>query len=151
MRRRLLPRLVGHTRASDWILTGRVFTAQEAADTGLFTKVVPRDRVMAEAMECARSVCQQCSPVMTMLARALLWQGLQNADLYQAHLVESKSVGYAFGSADFAEGVASFFQKRDPKFPSDVNVAADLPSFYPWWTSLQVDHPLGGIRPVAKL
>jgi enoyl-CoA hydratase/carnithine racemase len=146
-----LPRLVGHTRASDWILTGRVFTAKEAADTGLFTKVVKRDQVLNEALQCARTITTQCSPVMTTIARALLWQGLQNADLYQAHLIESKAVGYAFRSEDFAEGVASFFQKRAPQFPSNVNNAADLPSFYPWWTSLQVDHPFGGVRLGPKL
>jgi enoyl-CoA hydratase/carnithine racemase len=147
----LLPRLVGHTRASDWILTGRVFTAKEASDTGLFTKVLKRDQVLPEALACARSIIKECSPVMTTIARALLWQGLQNANLYQAHLIESKAVGYAFGSDDFAEGVASFFQKRAPQFPSNVNVAADLPSFYPWWTSLQVDHPFGGVRLGPKL
>jgi enoyl-CoA hydratase/carnithine racemase len=148
----LLPRLVGHTRAADWILSGRVFPASEAADSGLFTRVLPRSAdVLPAALECARTIALQCSPVQTMLARALLWQGLQNADLGYAHIIESKAINHAFASNDFAEGIVAFFEKRTPNFPSNVNNAADIPSFYPWWNSLQVEHPLGGVRPFPKL
>lgn len=98
----LLWRLVGQTRALDWVLTGRLFDAQSVANSGLFTLCVPRDQVLPKALEYvinlhylyfivvlmwndlfkkitkANMIVSQCSPTMSVLARALMWQGLNN-------------------------------------------------------------------------
>lgn len=144
----LLAKLVGQTRALDWCLTGRIFKAAEAENSGLFTKVVARNDVLKTAMDYALMVATKCSPVMTVLARALLWQGL-DTDFHKTHLIESKALNHSLRHEDTAEGFASFLEKRNPEFPSNMN--DNLPSFYPWWTTTNVDSPLGGINIRANL
>ena len=56
-----LPRLVGLTRASDWVITARVFTPREEENSGLFTRVLPAERVLPEAMELARDLAVNVS------------------------------------------------------------------------------------------
>ena len=46
-----LPRLIGESRAMDWLLTGRVVSAQEAYEAGLLCKVVPASSLMESAEE----------------------------------------------------------------------------------------------------
>ena len=58
-----LPRLIGHSRALDMILTGRAVEAREAAEIGLVNRLVPRGEVLSRALELAREIAkfpQQC-------------------------------------------------------------------------------------------
>jgi hypothetical protein len=49
----------------------------------------------------------------------------------EAHKVDSRGI-YAMGaSPDVAEGIASFKEKRQPRFP--MKPSTDMPDFYPWW------------------
>ncbi|MDZ4373951.1 MAG: crotonase/enoyl-CoA hydratase family protein [Phenylobacterium sp.] len=51
-----LPRLIGHSRAMDLILTGRPVDAQEALAMGLANRVVPKGEALSAALELARSI-----------------------------------------------------------------------------------------------
>lgn len=51
-----LPRLIGHSRAMDLILTGREVKAQEALDIGLANRLVPPDQALTAAIELARQI-----------------------------------------------------------------------------------------------
>jgi len=52
-----LPRLIGHSRASDLILTGREVSAQEAFDIGLVNRIAEQDSALPAAIELAESIC----------------------------------------------------------------------------------------------
>ena len=58
----LLPRLVGAGRAADWLLSGRVFLAEEAAEVGLFSAVSHADELDAHVEEFARTMAHHVSP-----------------------------------------------------------------------------------------
>jgi hypothetical protein len=50
----------------------------------------------------------------------------------EAHRIDSRALLSRGASADAAEGVTSFLEKRAPKFP--CKVSTDMPGFFPWWT-----------------
>jgi hypothetical protein len=61
----------------------------------------------------------------------MLWRGLGADHPMAAHEVDSKCIYHMAQSADAREGVASFFEKRAPRF--SMRPSADMPPFYPWW------------------
>jgi enoyl-CoA hydratase/carnithine racemase len=125
-----LPRLVGVTRASDWMLTGRLFGAQEALDAGLVTSVHEPDQVLEAAYALARDLIANTSPVSTAVIRHML-NRLSGLDTpYPAHSVDSRLIAGLESSPDAMEGVASFLEKRAPQFP--LAVPEDLPPWLPW-------------------
>jgi enoyl-CoA hydratase/carnithine racemase len=107
-----LPRMVGISRAMEWVLTGRVFSSQEALDHGLVSRVFPQERLMPEAQELAQEIADNTSAVSVALSRQLLWQILGADHPMEAHRIDSKCMYYMGKSEDAKEGVASFREKR---------------------------------------
>ena len=126
-----LPRIVGISRAMGWIFTGRVFSSQEAHEYGLVSKVLPQERLMAEAWELAQEIADNTSAVSVALSRQLLWQMLGADHPMEAHRIDSKCMYYMGKSEDGKEGVASFREKRQASFK--MKPSKDMPGFYPWW------------------
>ena len=120
-----LPRVVSPGKAMEWVLTGRLIDAAEALSAGLANHVVADDQVVSTALGIAREIADRTSPVSASLARQMIWHGLEAASPWQAHAAESRALAERFSSADLAEGISSFFDKRDPAFP--MTVPADLP------------------------
>lgn len=131
-----LPRIVGISKATELIYTGRVFRAVEEANSGLFNYVVPRDDVLIKAMGVAKEIAENTSAVSVALSKALLWHGLGEADPQSAHLIDSRCFYWAGRQKDAYEGVESFLEKRSPKFT--LRVSSDMPDFYPWWKEPKV-------------
>ncbi len=131
-----LPRIVGISKATELIYTGRVFRAVEEANSGLFNYVVPRDDVLTKAMGVAKEIAENTSAVSVALSKALLWHGLGEADPQSAHLIDSRCFYWAGRQKDAYEGVESFLEKRSPKFT--LRVSSDMPDFYPWWKEPKV-------------
>lgn len=131
-----LPRIVGISKAAELCYTGRVFRAVEERDSGLFTRVVPAAEVLPAALGIAREIADHTSAVSVALTKALLWRGLGAPDPESVHLVDSRCVHWTSGRADSREGVASFFEKRPPRFA--LSAWRDMPDFYPWWTAPEV-------------
>jgi enoyl-CoA hydratase/carnithine racemase len=131
-----LPRIVGISKAAEWVYTGRVFRASEEATSGLFNYVVPKDKVLDKAMTIAREIADNTSAVSVALSKALLWHGLAEDDPQSAHLIDSRCFYWVGHQRDSHEGVESFLEKRAPKFP--MKVSSDMPDFYPWWKEPKV-------------
>lgn len=120
-----LPRLVPMGRAMEWVLTGRLIAAEEAREAGLANRVVDDEELETVAFDLAREIVEQVSPVSASLARQLMWHGLEAASPWSVHRDESRALAARFASADCAEGLASFFDKRAPQFCQTV--PSDLP------------------------
>ncbi|GAA5045082.1 enoyl-CoA hydratase/carnithine racemase [Thermocatellispora tengchongensis] len=112
----LIPRLAGQARAMDLLLSGRTFTGQEAYELGLASRAVPGDGVLAEAVAYARELAAFSSPASMAVMKRQIW-GDWNETLDAAHSTAIRLMLESFGRPDFAEGVASFMERRPPRFP----------------------------------
>lgn len=126
-----LPRVVGISRAMEWVATGRVFDAAEALEGGLVSRVVAHDDLLPTARAIAREIAENTSPVSVALSRQMLWKMLGADHPMEAHRIDSAGVESRGRSADGYEGVKSFLEKRPPAFP--MKVSEDMPDFFPWW------------------
>jgi enoyl-CoA hydratase/carnithine racemase len=127
-----LPRVVGISRAMEWVATGRVFSAQEGLEAGLLRSLHPPDELLGAAHELAREIADNTAPVSVALARRMLWTMLGAEHPMLAHRADSRGM-YARGqSADVREGVTSFLEKRPPHFPD--RVSDGLPDVFPGWS-----------------
>ena len=126
-----LPKVVGLSRAAEWLYTGRVFDAAEALAGGLVSRVVPPEELLPVATALAREIADHTSAVAVALSRQMLWRMAGADHPMEAHKVDSRGI-YAMGaSPDVAEGVAAFKEKRAPDFR--MKPSTDMPDFYPWW------------------
>lgn len=110
----LLPKLVGVGKAMELALTGDTLGAEEALRIGLVNRVVPRERLQEEAFAWARQLAE--GPTYAMgLTKRLIYEGA-NGSLPEALEREATYQGWAAASADFAEGVRAFLEKRKANF-----------------------------------
>jgi enoyl-CoA hydratase/carnithine racemase len=130
-----LPRIIGVSRAAELLYTGRVFRAEEEASSGLFNYVLPRDEVLAKAMDIAREI-SETSSVSVALTKALLWHGIIEQDPQSVHLIDSRCFYWLGRQKDSQEGVQAFLEKRPPNFT--MSPTEDMPDFYPWWKEPKV-------------
>jgi enoyl-CoA hydratase/carnithine racemase len=126
-----LPRIIGMSRAAEWVLTGRVFGAEEALAGGLVSRVVAPEELMGAAHALAREIADNTSAVAVALARQMLWRMAGADHPMEAHKVDSRGIFAMGASPDAAEGIAAFKQKRAPRF--GMRPSRDMPGFYPWW------------------
>jgi enoyl-CoA hydratase/carnithine racemase len=127
-----LPRVVGISKACEWVFTGRIFDAQEALDAGLVRSVHEPDDLIGAARELAQEMSQNTSRVAVALARRMLWQMLAEGTPGLAHEVDSEALYFLGTSDDVKEGVTSFLEKREANYPMKVS---ELPDFYARWGS----------------
>ncbi len=127
-----LPRLVGMQRAAEWVYTGRVFGAEEALAGGLVSRVVTPDALLPTAHALAREIADNTSAVSVALARQMMWKLLGTDHPMEGHRLDSRGMDWMGRSADAREGIASFLEKRPPRFP--LTPSRDMPPYYPWWT-----------------
>lgn len=125
-----LPRIVGISKAAEWVLTGRVFEAREALAGGLVSELLAPDALISRAREIASEIAENTSAISVALSRQLLWKMLGADHPMEAHKLDSKCMFWAGGQADAHEGVLSFLEKRAPKFT--MKPSSEMPGFYPW-------------------
>jgi enoyl-CoA hydratase/carnithine racemase len=124
-----LPRIVGISQAMEWVATGRVFEADEALRGGLVRSVHPADELQGAAHGLAREIADNTAPVSVALGRRLLWRMLGASHPMEAHRADSRAMFARGQSADAAEGVTSFLEKRPAEFPD--RVSDGLPDIFP--------------------
>ncbi len=112
-----LPRAVGISQAMEWVATGRVFSAQEALDGGLVRSLHPKDELLDAARALATEIAENTAPVSVALARRMMWRMLGAEHPMLAHRADSRGMFYRGQSADAAEGVTSFLEKRVGALP----------------------------------
>lgn len=110
-----LPRLVGLENAYDLLLSARTIDAVEAKELGLVSRVVARDVVLATAQGYARDIARHCAPTAVSVVIDQLADGVEGsfAEALQRSYIETDK---RIGSADLREGVASFLERRPPRF-----------------------------------
>lgn len=123
-----LPRLVSVQKALDWVYSGRLVDAAEAYEAGLFYGLYSPESLLDEALALARRVTEHSAPVSVALSRQMLLRGLGAEHPMIAHRVESRGILHRGASADAAEGVSSFLEKRPARFPDSV--ARDTPEIF---------------------
>jgi enoyl-CoA hydratase/carnithine racemase len=126
-----LPRVVGISRAMEWVATGRVFSAQEALEGRLVRSLHPKDELLDAARALAREIAENTASVSVALARQLMWRMLGAEHPMLAHRADSRGMVARGQSADAREGITAFLEKRPAQFPDKVSEG--LPEVMPGW------------------
>ncbi|MEZ5260911.1 MAG: crotonase/enoyl-CoA hydratase family protein [Acidimicrobiales bacterium] len=126
-----LPRIVGISKALEWAYSGRVFSAQEALEGGLVSKVVPDAELLPTARAIAAEIAENTSALSVTLIRHMMWKLLGADHPMEAHKLDSRGVQSLGRGPDAKEGVSSFLEKRPPAFTGKPST--DLPGYFPWW------------------
>lgn len=109
-----LAQLVGRERAAELLFTGRVIGAVTALELGLVSRVVDHDELLPTALELAREIAGN-PPLAVQQLKAGLRLAL-DPDWERLGQWVSASLGELFATEDHREGVASFLEKREPRF-----------------------------------
>ena len=127
-----LPRAVGISQAMEWVATGRVFSAEEALRGRLVRSLHPKAELLDAARGLAREIAENTAPVSVALARRMMWRMLGAEHPMMAHRADSRGMFQRGQSADAAEGITAFLEKRPARYPD--RVSDGLPDIMPWWT-----------------
>jgi enoyl-CoA hydratase/carnithine racemase len=109
-----LPRAVGRAHAMRMLLTGDEVDAPEALRIGLVSRVVPSGEEVAAATAIARAIAER-GPIATRYAKEAVTRGL-DLPLQQGLRAELDLTVILQTTADRAEGVAAFIERREPRF-----------------------------------
>jgi len=111
----ILPRLVGPARALDLLLSGRVVLGREAAAMGLVNASMARETVLEQTLSYARELAVNCSPASMATMKRQVYADLERA-VPDALADADRLMLQSFAAPDFAEGVTSFLERREPHF-----------------------------------
>ncbi len=110
-----LPRLVGQSVALDLLMSGRVFLAEEAKELGVVNRVFAPEDLLPETMAYAKAMAQSAAPTSMAVIKDQVYRhpamSLDDAVSDSIRLMQE-----SLRRADFKEGVASYLEKRAPRF-----------------------------------
>jgi enoyl-CoA hydratase/carnithine racemase len=113
----ILPRLIGHGRASELLYTGRFMTADEGERWGFHNRLVPADRLMDEAMTLAAAIA--AGPGFAHgITKTQLWAEWA-VGLDTAIEMEAQAQAICMATNDFRRAYEAFADKRQPVFEGD--------------------------------
>lgn len=111
----MLPHIIGHANALDLLLSARRVSSEEALRIGLVNRLYAPDQLREQTYAYARDLAENVSPsAMAVIKRQLYNVPFQT--LAEATIDANREMAVALAGADFREGVASFMEKRPPKF-----------------------------------
>ncbi|HLG80480.1 MAG TPA: crotonase/enoyl-CoA hydratase family protein [Bradyrhizobium sp.] len=105
-----LPRLAGRKRALEYLLTGDAFPAQRAYELGLVNRIVPHDRVLAEALALAERILRH-SPLTAARIISAVSRGL-NASIAEGLAIESEQFARMVPTHDLTEALDAWLNRR---------------------------------------
>jgi enoyl-CoA hydratase/carnithine racemase len=111
-----LPRLIGMSRATDILYSGRFVDAYEAERIGLVIRVVEKENLLDAANMLAENMLHK-SPLGLRMTKQALNLSLDSPSLETILQLESRGQMLCSTSDDIMEGIQSFFERRDPKYP----------------------------------
>jgi enoyl-CoA hydratase len=109
-----LTRFVGKSKAMEMCLTGRMMDAAEAERSGLVSRVLPADRLKAEAIAAAKKIASQSQPIAMMTKEAV--NVAYETTLAQGVVFERRLFHAMFATSDQKEGMSAFIDKRPANF-----------------------------------
>jgi len=110
----LLPRIVGLGRATEMLLTGDFTDAATALQIGLYNRVVPQDRVLAEATALAERLARGPSPALAVTKQALDHEAALGFEAALAYEADAQAA--LMEHPNFREAYEAFRDKREPRF-----------------------------------
>ncbi len=125
----ILPRLIGTARASDLLLSGRIFLGEEAAEFGMCNEAVDKQDVLPRAREMARHIAVHSAPVSVALTKRMIWDNMGNPDLASVQKREAPLFAWIGSQPDSREGVLAFLEKREPEWK--MKASKDTPELPP--------------------
>ncbi|MGD9670934.1 MAG: enoyl-CoA hydratase [Hyphomicrobiaceae bacterium] len=109
-----LTRFVGKSKAMEMCLTGRMMDAAEAERSGLVSRVVPADDLLAEALKAAGKIAAMSLPAVMMTKETV--NRAYETTLAEGVRFERRVFHAMFATEDQKEGMAAFVDKRKPDF-----------------------------------
>ena len=109
-----LPRIIGISKAKEFLFTGQNIDAQTALEMGLFNRTSSPDTLMSEALDYAQEILKK-GPIAVRFAKAASSQGIE-MPINQALEYEADLFGLAFSTQDQKEGMKAFVEKRQAEF-----------------------------------
>ncbi len=110
-----LPRMIGASAASEYMLTGRFIDAERGRELGLIAKVVSEDRLEDEARGFVKDLLH-ATPLGLRLTKEALNHAIDAQSLEAAIAMEDRNQILCAQGEDFREGVSAFLEKREPKY-----------------------------------
>lgn len=110
----LLPRMIGYGRASELLLTGEFVEAERAERIGLVNRVVPAERVRAEAGALARAIAEGPAFAHAMTKKMLDYEA--HVDFATGIEAEAQAQAICMQHPDFREAHDAWIEKRPPRF-----------------------------------
>ncbi len=114
-----LPRMVGSSVASQYMLTGRFMDAQRAYALGLVSRVAPLEELESEARAFAGDMLR-ATPLGLRLTKEALGHAVDAASLDAVVAMEDRNQILCIQDKDFNEGIAAFLEKRLPSYAVDL-------------------------------
>jgi len=133
----LLPRLLGHSRASSLLLTGATVTPSSPVIRDLYHQIIAtREEVFPTAKAFAEELAATTSQPSVAYTKALIQH--PGDSIEENHLLDSRAIRILGRSNDAVEGVKSFKERRLPQFTDTLSSGSD--AWFPWWRSLDIIH-----------
>ena len=111
----MLPRIVGHANALDLLMSARRVSAAEALRIGLVNRLCAPDKLREETYAYARDLADFVSPSAIAVIKRQVYD-VPFQTLAEATIDANREMQIALKGNDFREGVASFVEKRPPRF-----------------------------------
>jgi enoyl-CoA hydratase/carnithine racemase len=121
----IVPRLIGVSRAMELMLTGRLFSGEEAVQMGLASQALEAEQVLPTALALAHDIADNVSALSAALTKRMIYRFLAEADRDAANALEARVFGWMGTQADAREGVTAFLEKRPPAWK--LSKHAELP------------------------